>query len=128
MLYYLDSPPVFVRLRAILQKHSAGLSVTADGPTRYCMEGGSHPTHRTPMPTAWVEIGKACCGFHLMPVCGCPRLRDGMSKELKKRMQGKSCFNFKPIDERLFEELDRLTSDGLAAFRATGYLSQPGGR
>jgi len=39
-----------------------------------------------------------------------------MSPELKRRMQGKSCFNFKEIDEKLFKELARLTKAGAAKF------------
>jgi len=39
-----------------------------------------------------------------------------MSPELKKRMQGKSCFNFKEVDEKLFKELARLTKAGAAKF------------
>ena len=39
-----------------------------------------------------------------------------MSPELKKRMQGKSCFNFKEVDEQLFKELATLTKAGAAKF------------
>lgn len=38
-----------------------------------------------------------------------PGLLDGASPQLKKRMQGKSCFNFKTSDEALFKERDALT-------------------
>jgi len=31
-------------------------------------------------------------------------------------MQGKSCFNFKEMDEKLFKELGRLTRAGAARF------------
>ena len=49
-----------------------------------------------------------CDGHHLAgaeAICG----EDGISPELKKRMQGKSCFNFKDVDEKLFKELAALT-------------------
>jgi hypothetical protein len=39
-----------------------------------------------------------------------------MSPELKRRMQGKSCFNFKQVDKKLFKELNTLTRDGAAKF------------
>jgi hypothetical protein len=48
-------------------------------------------------------------------------LLDGVSKELKARMQGKSCFNFKTIDEPLFQELEQLTVAGLAAWKKAGF-------
>ncbi|MBI3878542.1 MAG: hypothetical protein HY301_00555 [Verrucomicrobia bacterium] len=108
---------VFARLREILRKHSGRLSITDDTPTRFCLAGGSHPTHQTPMPIAWVQIGKAYVSFHHMGVYACPKLRDGLSPKLKARMQGKSCFNFTASDEALFKELEQLTAEGFAAFR-----------
>ena len=47
-----------------------------------------------------------------MPVYGDPRLLADMSPELRKRMQGKSCFNFTRVDEGLFTELTDLTRRG----------------
>jgi hypothetical protein len=49
-----------------------------------------------------------------MPVYMYPDLLDEISLELKKRMQGKSCFNFKAIDDAQVEELARLTAQGFA--------------
>ena len=46
-----------------------------------------------------------------------------MSAELKARMQGKSCFNFKTADEKLFTELEPVTARGFAAFKQAGFLS-----
>jgi len=106
-----------------MQRHPGTLSVKEDSPTCYCLEGGLHPTHRQPMPIAWVQIGKTYVSYHLMPVYGCPKLLDGLSAKLKARMEGKSCFNFKAIDEALFEELEQLTVAGFAAFKKAGYLS-----
>ena len=77
------------------------------------------------IPVAWVQVGKAYVSYHLMGVYGNTRLRDAMSKELKARMQGKTCFNFKTVDEQLFKELDQLTAQAIAAFRKAGYVSEP---
>jgi hypothetical protein len=78
------------------------------------------------MPIAWVEIGKGYVSFHLMPVYGCPKLLDDLSEKLRARMQGKSCFNFKVVDEALFEELERLTVRGFAAFAKAGFMPAVG--
>ena len=75
------------------------------------------------MPLAWVQIGKAYVSFHHMGVYGCPKLLDNHSTALKKRMQGKSCFNFSTLDEALFAELDQLTTEAFAALRKAGCLS-----
>ena len=53
-----------------------------------------------------------------MPVYLFPRLRESMSEKLRARMQGKSCFNFKTADETLFQELERVTTKGLALGKA----------
>jgi hypothetical protein len=111
---------IFARLRMILQKHSAALEVTANTPDHFCVTGGLHPTRRKPLPAAWVQIGKAYVSYHFMPVCH-PKLRDSLSEKLRARMQGKSCFNFKVVDEALFQELDDLTARGFAAFRDLGF-------
>jgi hypothetical protein len=112
-----DFEPVFNRLRTILEKHRGTLAVGEDLPGRYCLTGACHPTHKGPYPIAWVEIGKAYVGFHHMGVYCSPELLTGASKKLKARMQGKSCFNFKTLDEPLFQELEQLTVQAFESFK-----------
>ncbi len=57
-----------------------------------------------------------------MPVYVNPALLDGISPALKKRMQGKSCFNFTKADPALFEELASLTQAGFDDYQAKGYV------
>jgi hypothetical protein len=112
---------VFAALQAILQRHKGELTVREDSPTRYCLEGGLHPKHKKPMPIAWVEIGKNYVGFHHMGVYARPDFLKDISKTLKARMQGKSCFNFKSMDEPLFAELEELTVRAFEAFQKLPY-------
>jgi hypothetical protein len=130
-----DFESVFVRLRRILEKHSAALTVKADVRGRYSLEASAGPAalrawggkaKKARISVAWVQVGKAYVSYHLMGIYGNARLLDSMSKELKARMQGKTCFNFKEIDENLFKELDPLTAHAIAAFRKAGYISEPG--
>ena len=123
---------IFIRLRAILQRHAATLSVKEDTPTCYCLVASAGPAalrawrgkaKRLMIPVAWVQIGKAYVSYHLMGIGGNTRLLAGMSKELKARMQGKTCFNFKGDDEALFGELEQLTAESIAGFRNAGYIS-----
>lgn len=114
---------IFARLRTILEPYSKSLAVTLDTDTRYCLTGGLHPTHKTPMPVAWVEIAKNYVSFHHMGVYAFPAVRAEMSAKLQARMQGKSCFNFKTIDEPLFKELEQVAARGFAAFKQAGFLS-----
>lgn len=46
------------------------------------------------------------------------KLQGAMSAELKRRMQGKACFNFKTVEATLFGELKKLTKEGHASFKA----------
>jgi hypothetical protein len=59
-----------------------------------------------------------------MPIYGCAGLREKMSPELKKRMQGKSCFNFTTPDKKLFKELAGLTRAGFTIFTSRKFYSQ----
>jgi hypothetical protein len=130
-----DFASIFARLRAILQKHARGLSVTADGPGRYCLEGRVGPAtlrawggrlKRPLVPVAWVEVRTSYVSYHLMGVEGNPTLRDLMSAELKARMQGKACFNFATDDQMaLLAELEHVTAQAVAAFEAAGFISGP---
>ncbi|MGH9314643.1 MAG: PQQ-binding-like beta-propeller repeat protein [Vicinamibacterales bacterium] len=69
-----------------------------------------------------VRTGRAYVSYHLMPVYAFPDLLDAASPELKKRMQGKSCFNFREPDTKLFNELDRLTANGYRRFKEKGFI------
>ena len=64
-------------------------------------------------------MGKRYVSFYLMPVYASPELDAAVSPALRKRKQGKSCFNFDRIDEALFAELSDLTARGIPGFEAT---------
>lgn len=63
-----------------------------------------------------VRQGKAYVSYHLMPVYTHPALAAKIPPALKRRMQGKSCFNFKAEDPALFEQLEALTRDAAAVY------------
>ncbi len=128
-----DFESAFSRLREILEKRSAALTVKADAPGHYSLEASAGPAalqawggqrRKQRIPVAWVVVSKAYVSFHLMGLYGNSRRLDGMSKELKARMQGKTCFNFKAVDEKLFRELEQLTTDSITDFRKAGYISE----
>ena len=112
----------FLALRDILRRHAGRLIVTEDTASCFRLEGGMHPTHKKPFPIAWVAVGKAYVSFHHMGVYARPALLKGVSKELKGRMQGKSCFNFTSADPALFAELEDLTVRGFDAFRNAPFM------
>ncbi len=74
------------------------------------------------------RLGKRYVSYYLMSVYAQPELVASMSPGLKRRMQGKSCFNFATIDEPLFAELEALTArvvPGHAAVVAAALADHP---
>ena len=114
-----DFAAVHARLKAILQTHEgAGLKASPDAPGNFVLIGP--PTERSQGKDVWfgaVQTRKNYVSYHLMAVYAFPELLEGMSPELKKRMQGKSCFNFKAVDDKLFKELARLTDRSYKRFK-----------
>jgi hypothetical protein len=110
-----DLSAVFARLKAILVKHAAGASVVHDTPDHYYLNDVKPDAKGKPVFLAAAKIGAGKVAFHLMPVYTNPSLLDGISPELKKRMQGKSCFNFSAVDEKLLKELDALAKKAVKA-------------
>jgi hypothetical protein len=111
-----DLDAVHDRLKRVLDPFRAELSVTADG------RGGL--TLEIPglegKPWGYVagtRLGKRYVSFYLMPVYAAPQLLSDVSPELMSRMQGKSCFNFSRIEERLFGELADLAARSIPVFR-----------
>lgn len=117
-----DFPPVYQRLRAIMEPYAAKLVVKADDEDTLYLDTAHIMKNKQPVFFGSVQIKKNYVSYYLMPVYVFPELLEGMSPELQKRMQGKSCFNFTTVDERLFEELARLTETGFNRFVTEGYI------
>lgn len=117
-----DFNEVFVKLREILKPYAGKLVLASDTDRHYSLSGKTLMKNKHPVSFAGVTIGRAYVSFHLMPVYACPDMLEAMSPDLRKRMQGKSCFNFKAVDEKLFKELSKLTKTGFARFKALKYL------
>ena len=111
---------VFERLRAILAQHRGRLGVLSDQPGNYELVLAPTAGHKRELWVAAVRNGKAYVSFHLMPVYAFPDLLADVSPELRKRMQGKSCFNFSRVDDPLFAELSDLTARGIERFLDLG--------
>lgn len=115
---------VFKRLKAILKPYENKLHVVQDTESNYYLDTNYIMPNKQRLFFAAVRIGKAYVSFHLMPVYASPDLCNSLSPELKRRMQGKSCFNFKTVDEKLFKELNKLTRDGFQKFNDAEYLKR----
>lgn len=78
--------------------------------------------NKKPMFFGAVQVRKNYVSYHLMPAYIFPELLENISSGLKKRMQGKSCFNFKVSDQDLFKELAELTQAGYQRYKEAGYV------
>jgi hypothetical protein len=112
-----DFQATFERLKKILSKYEKRLTVTANTPTSYLLDAGYSEKFKRTIFFGGVQIKKNYVSFHLMPVYAFPDLLKAISPALKKRMQGKSCFNFKTIDDEMLTELTTLTKHGVERFK-----------
>src|SRR5437660_497641 len=91
--------PAFKALKDVFRGSAKKLIIKADTPVEYTLVTKSpspFPQHKGhPMWFGSVKAGKAYVSFHLMPLYMNDALTATISPDLKKRMQGKTCFNFK---------------------------------
>lgn len=119
-----DFEVVFQQLRKILQAYESKLIIVADTKSHYALETPHVMKNKHRVYFAGIKIGKAYVSYHLMPVYALEDVRNAISPELKKRMQGKSCFNFSTPDAKLFKELAQLTKVGFKRFTSKDFYSR----
>ena len=107
---------VFNELKSIFKPYGKKMEVASDTDFYYMLNTRYIMKNKQPLCFGGVRLGKGYVSFYLMTAYACPDLLRAMSPELKKRMQGKSCFNFKEVDKKLFSELKTLTKAGAAKF------------
>jgi hypothetical protein len=111
---------IFSSLKQILQKYQTELVLIKDEPDNYYLN--LYHTREDGYQNYFgsVQIKKNYVSYHLMAVYTYPELLEGMSVDLKKRMQGKSCFNFKKLEPNIQAELEKLTDQGFRKFKDAG--------
>jgi len=116
-----DFPFVFKKLKSILKPFAPKLIVKSDTPEIYHLEGALSAKWNKELFFGSAQIKKTYVSFYLMPVYMYPDLLKDISAELRKHMQGKSCFNFKKVESSLFDELAQLTKRGFERFMREEY-------
>jgi hypothetical protein len=112
-----DFADVFTALRELLGSFSKEVTVLTDKPGDFHTHVPSILHRGKPLYFAGIKTGKNYVSFHLLPLYYSPELLKGMSPALKKRMQGKACFNFTSVNQECFAELSRLMAAGLKIFK-----------
>lgn len=119
-----DFETIFNSLKKILKKYEKHLTITSDKSKNYNLNAGYDETRQVNIYFGGVVINKNYVSYHLMPVYTNPKLLEDISTELKRRMQGKSCFNFREVDKNLFKELSLLTKKSIEFYKTSGLLSR----
>jgi hypothetical protein len=115
----IEFPAVAARLRQILEPYRDRFAVTRDGPGGLSLEVRGLEGKPTGY-FAGIRVGKSYVSYYLMAVYAYPELIEAMSPGLRRRMQGKACFNFSRVDEALMTELADVTERGAQRWGADG--------
>ncbi|MEH0168675.1 hypothetical protein [Roseateles microcysteis] len=117
-----DLAPAFAELRKILAPYADKLAAVRDDDKELYIDTHHIQKNKKPLFFGAVQIKKSYVSFHLMPVYVQPELLGSASPELKARMQGKSCFNFRAPEPELFKELSLLVKAGYASYKEQGFV------
>jgi hypothetical protein len=112
-----DFAAVDRRLRQILEPYRSRLVATKDGPGGLALEIPGLEGKPWGY-VAGTRLGKSYVSLYLMPVYAFPDLDKTISPALRRRKQGKSCFNFTTVDEPLFAELATILATGFERYLA----------
>lgn len=118
----MEATIIFEKLKKALAQNEVGLEVKKDQADYYYLNTNKLVKNKEVFFGA-VQIRKAYVAFHLYPVYTNPELLEPISDSLKKRMQGKSCFNFKKeITDTHLTELIDLTKRSYDKYREIGFI------
>jgi hypothetical protein len=118
----MDKQDVFTALRALLAQHAKRLVVVHDSSDHFYVNSCVPDAKGKAVFFGAVKRSGSKQLFHLMPVYTNPELLEGASPALKKRMQGKSCFNFQQPDPALQDELGALVQRAAELWQAQGRM------
>lgn len=115
-----DLSPVFTALVKIMKKHEKQLELVDNTEKNYSLYGSYSEKFKKKLFFGSVQIKKNYVSYYLMAVYMYADLAKEIPTNLKKRMQGKSCFNFNKIDNELFNQLATLSEKSYKAFIKRG--------
>jgi hypothetical protein len=117
-----DFSGTFAVLKGLLVPYATRLHPTHDTATFYMLDGEYASDFKRAMTFGGVQIRRAYVTFHLLPVYSHPELLSSVSDALKKRMQGRSSFNFVRPERELLVELSALVDTGFRLYERLGWV------
>ena len=107
---------VFSALSKLFRAHLRQFEAMHDNEKVFYLQSKTATFRGKPMFFGGVRRGKAYVSVYFMPVYCYPEMIKTISPALKKRMQGKACFNFKTLEPDLMKELGKLIAAGAKKF------------
>ncbi|WP_102946910.1 hypothetical protein [Stenotrophomonas sp. VV52] len=117
-----ESVDVFTALRDLLLPHRQRLLVVHDEDGHFYANCQNADAKGKAQFFGAVKASGRKYVLHFMPIYDFPELLDSISPALRKRKQGKSCFNFDAYDAALIRELKALVDQGVARYEVAGKL------
>ena len=109
--------PVFDALRESMLRSGGTMNVVKDEAGNLVLKTPwNEPGKNEPAWFGSVQLKKRYVSYHLMPLYALPSMLEQLSADLRKRMQGKSCFNFKKVEPELFDALEQLAAECAVAY------------
>jgi hypothetical protein len=112
----------FASLKHLFAPYEPRLYISVDNETTYMLDGEYSAAFKRPMFFGGVRSGRAYVSFYLMPIYSNPELMGNISDALRRRLHGKSCFNFTHAEPELYAELRGLIARGFATYERLGYV------
>jgi hypothetical protein len=117
-----DLEGTFRVLKAMLAQYEPRLHASQDTPTFYMLDGEYVAEFKRPMSFAGVQIRRAFVSFHLLPIYSHPELLSNISDPLRKRLAGRTSFNFTRPERELLVELSALVDRGFELYERLGWV------
>jgi hypothetical protein len=114
----MDKTKTFEALKTVLAPYKDKLLVVSDNDQAFSINTKPDEKKEKGEFFAAIQINKNYVSFHLMPVYYYPELLKNISVNLRKRMQGKSCFNFSEPDSAMLKELSSLTKSSFQKYES----------
>jgi hypothetical protein len=117
-----ESQSLFRSLRSVIAKHAHSLIVVKDTESHFYLNTAHVMPNGRPLFFGAVRVCRGYVAFHLMPLYVFPDLLKRVPQRLLDRMHGKSCFNFKKVDQSILSGLSSLTRLGINRYRSEDLL------
>ena len=113
---------IFDELKKLISRHAPLLVCVQDTVDAYHLYTKYQMKNGQPLYFGGIKINKSFVSYYLMPIYVNPEMLKDIDANLKKHLKGKSCFNFKQLDDDVLTQLQELTDKGLQDYHRQGYL------